>query len=440
MKITRLLIRGIKILLYSILGILVILFLVFFSPSIWRNWVTYPRLEAQRAALWSRYKKPADYIPLRAYRGVLHSHSYWSHDSRGTLDEILEGAKQAKFDFIFLSDHAHAKLDTFPRGYHGVFDGVILEAGTEGSEGIMVNPFDSVVLDWNKSFDSLIHDVVSHHGLVTYVHSEKEHPWGNPDYQAMEIYNIHSDLLDGNDSYLSLLLNNIVNGKTYKHWTFREIYDDQTAILAKWDSLNQTRRITGIAAVDAHNNNNIRARYTKDGSVEWVGANAKTLSIREPNWLDNLLLDKPDRHGWAFKWELDPYFYSFNYVNDHVFCDTLSNVSIKENVIKGHVFTAFESLAPSDGFQYFAEDDQSNLTGILGDSVPAGQASVLKAVSPFPVKYKLLENGALIYETEAQYEFEYKTQNSTGNFRLVTYILLDDLWVPWIFTNPIYVY
>jgi len=439
MKIARLLIRGIKILLYSILGLMVILFVVYFGPSIWKNWVTYPGLETQRAAFWERYKKPTDYISLNAYRGVLHSHSYWSHDSRGTLAEILEGAKQVKFDFIFLSDHAHNKLDTLPRGYHGVFEGVILEAGTEGNWGIMVSPFDSVVLDWSKSFDTLVHEVVSHHGLVTYVHSEKEHPWGNPDYQAMEIYNIHSDLLDGKDSYLSLAINNIVNGNRYRHWAFREIYDDQTAILAKWDSLNQTRRITGIAAVDAHNNNNFRARYTKDGLVEWVGPNAKTLSVKEKNWLDRLLLGEPDKHGWAFKWEMDPYFYSFNYVNDHVFCDTFSNVSIKENVIKGHVFTAFESLAPSDGFQYFATDDQDKVSGILGDSVSSRQASVLKAVSPFPVKFKLWSRGEVIQETEEQYAFEYKVQH-TGNYRLVAYVRLNDAWVPWIFTNPIYVY
>jgi len=440
MKLLRVVIRGIKLVLYAVLAILIILLLVYFGPSIWKNWVTYPRLEAQRAALAKRYKAPATYIPLQAYRGVLHSHSYWSHDSRGTLAEILEGAKQAKFDFIFLSDHPHARLDTFPRGYHGVFDGIILEPGTESSSGIMVSPFDTVVLDWNKGFDSLVHDVVSHHGLVTYVHSEKEHPWGNPDYQAMEIYNIHSDLLDGKDSYVSLLINNIVNGKSYKHWTFREIYDDQTAILARWDSLNQTRRITGIAAVDAHNNNNLRARYTPDGRVEWVGPNAETISIRAANWLDKILLGEPDKNGWAFKWELDPYFYSFSYVNDHVFCDTFSNVSIRDNIIKGHVFTAFESLASSDGFQYFATDDQGKVTGILGDSVSLAPGSMLKAVSPYPVKFKLFRQGTVVLETEEQYELEYKVQNVAGNYRVVACIKLDEEWVPWILTNPIYIH
>lgn len=440
MKLSRILIRGVKIILYALLGIIVLLFVIYFSPALWKNWVTYPRLEEQRAALWKQYKKPGMFITLNSYRGVIHSHSYWSHDSRGTLAEIMEGAKKAKFDFIFFADHAHNKLDTLPRGYRGVFDGIILEAGTEGNWGLMVTPFDSVVIDWSQSFDSVVNQVVSHHGLVTYVHSEKKHPWENPNYQAMEIYNIHSDFLDEKGGYLPLVINNIVNGKNYKHWSFREIYDDQTAILANWDSINHTRRVTGIAGVDAHNNNNFRARYTEDGLVEWVGPNAKTISVKESNWLDKLLLSEPDKHGWAYKWELDPYFNSFNYVNDHVFSDTFSNVGIKENIIKGHVFIAFESLAMSDGFQYFATDDHGNVTAILGDSISKEQASNLKAVSPYPVKFKLFKQGEVVKETEAQYEFEYDVQNNAGNYRIVAYVNLDDKWVPWIFTNPIYIH
>ncbi|MCK5209828.1 MAG: hypothetical protein KAQ79_17465, partial [Cyclobacteriaceae bacterium] len=134
--------------LLTLLAFIVILFVIHVGPSIWKNWVTYPKLEKERATLWSTYKKPQQYISLQEHKGVMHSHTFWSHDSRGTLPEILSAAKKAKLEFIFLADHKRNMLDDFPRGYHGVFDGIIMESGTESSTGLMVSPFDSVTLDW----------------------------------------------------------------------------------------------------------------------------------------------------------------------------------------------------------------------------------------------------------------------------------------------------
>ncbi len=415
------------------------LFLFYFSPSIWRHYITYPKLEKERANLWASYKKTNQYILRDEYKGLMHSHNYWSHDSRGTLPEILYAAKKAKLNFIFFSDHAHGKLDTFPRSFHGTFEGIILESGTESGTGLMVNPFDSIVLDWNKDENQLIKEVVSNGGMVTYVHTEKKHRWKNPDYQAMEIYNIHTDLLD-EDSILPFVINSIVNGNKYLHWGFRELYDDQTAILANWDRLNMDRQIVGICAVDAHNNNNFRARYHEDGKVEWVGPNADRISLEEPNWLDNILLGETDEFGWAFKWEMDPYFSSFNYVNNHVFCDTFSNVNIKENILKGHVFISFESLAEAKGFQFFSTNDKNELSAILGDSVAVEHVKSLKAVSPFPVKYQLYRNGKIFDEKENVYEYDIDIQNKAGNYRIVASLKLNGQWISWVFTNPIYVY
>ncbi len=427
------------ILILALLILLGILFIIYFGPSIWKKWVTYPRLEKERAELWLKFKKPPSVIPAVSHKGVMHSHTYWSHDSGGLLPVILEGAKKAKLEFIFLSDHPHEKLDSFPRSYHGIFDGIIIEAGTETSNGLMVQPFDSTVLDWNLPFDEIIHDIVTNGGLVTYVHTEKEHPWGNPDYQAMEIYNIHTDLID-EDGILPFIINSTINGKEYRHWGFRELYNDQTAIWARWDSLNQHRRIVGIGAVDAHNNNSFKARYLNDGQVEWIGPNNDPLSIKKPGLLEKILLGEPDKFGWAFRWEMDPYFNSFNHVNDYVFCDTFSNVNIKDNIIKGHVFVSFESLAEADGFQYFSTDSQNKVTGILGDSVAIDDAGFLKALSPFPVKFQLFNSGKIIDEMEGSYDYEFNLERKPGNYRLVASLWLDDKWIPWILTNPIFVY
>ena len=428
-----------RIFLYS-LGVLFLIFAVITGPYFWNNWVIYPRLEKERAQLWSQYKKPKKFINQNEYKGVFHMHSYWSHDSRGTLEEILDAAKKAEFQFLFFSDHPHSKLDSFPRSYHGVYDEIVFEAGTEGGKGLMVTPMDSAVIDWSKNQSEVIKDLVSKGGLVIYVHTEKAHDWGNPDYQAMEIYNIHTDYLDGNDGFISILTNLIINSQEYHHWVFRDIYDEQTEILANWDSINKNRRVVGVAGVDAHNNQSYRARYTEDEKVEWVGPNAKTIDIVEPGLKESILLGDPDEFGWAFKLEVDPYFISFNHVANHVFSDTLTNFGIKDNMVSGHAFISFQSLAKADGFQYFAVDESDNIKGILGDSIKVDSISTLKAVSPFPVMFQLLKDGNVIFSEENTYQFKYDPKRETGNYRIVAKLFLDDDWVSWVFTNPIYVY
>ena len=427
----------------AFLSLLLLLGYVFASP-LYNKWMLYPRMEQSRKDIWDSYQKPAAAIPLAEYTGVTHAHSYWSHDSRGSLKEILDGAKQAELDFIFFADHAHDKLDTFPRAYHGEFEGVIFEAGTETSGsyggGMMVNPIQAGILDWNVSRDSLIQQVVSQGGLVTFVHSEKVHDWDNLDYQAMEIYNIHTDLLD-EEGILAFLLNHLVNGDRYRHWSYRELYDKQSGILANWDRINQNRKVTGVGSVDAHNNQNIRAHYLENGQVEWVGNNAKTLSIHDPGLLEKILLHEPDDNGWAFKMELDTYFHSFNFVNNHVFSSDFSSQKIKEGIEKGNSFVAFEGIAKAKGFQFFALDGKKELAGILGDSLTIQAANQLKVLSPFPARYRLIRNGETVLETAGgQYEFEFSPKNQTGNYRIEADLWLNEKWVNWIFTNPIYLY
>jgi hypothetical protein len=366
-------------------------------------------------------------------------HSYWSHDSRGVIEEILPAAKKAKLQFIFFADHAHAKLDTFPRSYHGVYDGIIFESGTETSTGLMVCPMDSVVLDWSQDQNDIIKNVVHSGGLVLFAHTEDPHDWDNPDYQAMEIYNIHSDLLD-EDSELPVIVNAAINKDSYHHWVYRELYDHQTEILANWDSLNTHRRIVGMSAVDAHNNQNIRARYTADGLVEWVGPNAKTMKIVKPGWKEKLLLGEPDTVGWVFKWDADPYFQSFNYVNTHVFSDTLTNLAIKNDLVKGHAYISFENLAEAKGFQFFSLDGNRNVNAIMGDSVLAKDVHELWALSPYPVLFQLVKNGKTFDQAEEVYEYQFSPQSSPGNYRIVASVKLDNKWTPWVYTNPIYVY
>src|SRR5689334_12664359 len=90
---------------FAVLGLLLLLFLFLFSPGLWNRWVVYPRLEKQIKAFQSLRKEPESLTQLNTYRGALHSHSFWSHDSEGTLADIIPAAKKVGIDFIFLTDH-----------------------------------------------------------------------------------------------------------------------------------------------------------------------------------------------------------------------------------------------------------------------------------------------------------------------------------------------
>jgi hypothetical protein len=428
--------------LFGIISSLVLLLTAYaMARPLWNRLIVYPQLNEERTALHEKYRKPAPYILQNDYKGVLHSHTYRSHDSRGVLPEIIPAAQKAKLNFIFLADHRKADQDTFPRGIHGTYHGIIVESGTESpGASMMVSPLRPTILDWSKERNALIKEVTTQGGMVFYLHSEDpSHDWANPDYQGMEIYNIHTDLID-EKSPLKFLFNAMVNGSRYKDWSYRELFDEQSKIVALWDSLNQQRRIVGIAAVDAHNNQSIRARYLPDGQVEWVGSNAKTLSVTKPGWKEKWLLGKPDVAGWSFKMELDTYFHSFNFVNTHIFGDTLSSHSLKNELVKGHAYISFESLAEAKGFQFLSLDAAQKVTGIMGDSVSNQHAVTLKTVSPFPARLELYKNGKLIDFVEDSYSHDFAVKHKSGNYRVVARLKFRGAWLPWIYSNPIYVY
>lgn len=432
-KIVRILVR----LFLGLLGLLLLIFCFITAPAWYKNWVTYPRLDKERTSLQELHKPQQNLTEHQDFQGVLHSHTYWSHDSRGVIEEILPAAQRANLDFIFLSDHKRHQLDTFPRGYHGMYDGILIESGTESNQ-IMVTPMDTTILDWSKGEAHIRKEIMQNEGMVWYVHSEEEHDWSSPDYHGMEIYNIHTDFIDEKGIF-SFLVNSMVNGKSYRHWAYREIYNDQPLIWAKWDSLNQYRKIVGMAAVDAHDNQSIRARYLENGQVEWVGSNVKTLEIVEPGWREKWLLGTPDAGGWVFRLGIDDYFHSFNFVNTHVLADTLSRYNLKKHLLAGHVYIAFESLAKAKGFQFYATDHEEKILGIMGDSIPASQGS-LKALSPFPVQFQLIRNGELLEEKNEAYSYEYNLNGKSGNYRIVARLKLDGEWICWVMTNLIYVH
>lgn len=430
--------RILKYVLLFVTALLIIALLILFVPPIFRNLVTYPKLDKEVRKLQQLRKETDKLTDLNLYRGVIHVHSYWSHDSEGTLADILPAARENDIDFVFLSDHPHGNRDTLPRGYDGYFDGILMEAGSE-KQGFITWPLDSLVIDWSIDKDSIARDISSIGGILFYSHTEEPHNWDNKWYHGMEIYNFHADTKD--ESLVPVISNFIINGKKYPMWSLREVFDEQIHILSLWDSLNTRRKIVGFSAVDTHENQNLRARYLKDGRVEWVGPNANVIDTTEVNFLNRWLLHEPDSSGWIFKWMIDTYRYGFNYITNYVFADTLTVESIAEHLKKGHIYTAFRSLGDAGGFLYYCTGENDSIMAILGDSIRFDKVKALKAVSPLPGRFRLVHDGKIVNMSASDtYEYTWEELIERGAYRIEINVSINDKAVPWLYSNPIYIY
>jgi hypothetical protein len=371
----------------------------------------------------------------------LHLHSYWSHDSKGTINDLVSAAKLRSINFLFLTDHPHGNKDTFPRGYKGMYDGVLVEPGSE-KQGFDAWPLhDSTIVDWKVDKDTVAKNLVVKGGMVFYAHTEEPHNWANEWYQGMEIYNFHSNVLE-KTSTLPILTDFMINGYKYRAWAYRGIFDRQTKILARWDSLNTHRKIVGFSAVDEHENVNFRARYLKDGRVQWMGINTKPIDTVKVSFRNRWLFHEQDQNGWIFRWMLvNTYETSFNNTVNYVFADTLTVPNIAHHMIQGHHFTAFQFLADASGFCFYGEGSDGKATGIMGDSIKVSDLKCLTAVSPYPGRFTLVKDGKVLDTTPDEvYNYNFNKNLQKGAYRLEVEVKPGKEWLPWIYTNPVYLY
>ena len=406
-------------------------------PAWYRHLVVYPRYEKQRAALRAQWQPPKVDNGLRDFKGSLHNHCYWSHDSRGNLHEILSAARRAGLHFVFFNDHPRSEVESFPRALHGSYGNILLIPGSENKE-LLVWPRDSATVDWRGSVEQVIARAREDGALVFYAHTERPHSWGNSLYHGMEIYNMHADAKDEN--YLVMLPEVLVNSRQFPFWVFRSFYDD-LGLIALWDSLNVSRKIVGIAANDAHDNLNIRGRYLEDGRVEWLGPSAKTWGIVNDSWLQRFLLDEPDSSGWSFRWELSNYYETFSYVSTHLLADTLNREALYDALRRGHAYVAFDGLAPAQGFVFRVENEAGAPIATMGDTATTMSTAYVRVELPIPARIHLLQSGRVVARIEESraLRLELDPAKSRGAMRVEAFLRLGEKWLPWIFSNPIYV-
>lgn len=431
--------KVISVLILAVVALLLVAFVVVFRQAIYHRLIAFP---AEKNA-WETIRAQREKVVLddgwMEIRGACHSHSELSHDSIIPFPEILAALKQADLDFICMSDHTIEGKADYSLGWRGDHEGVIFIRGFEMAHGFM--PWglpDDTVLENNMEPRALARLIAEKNGLLFFAHPEEERLWDLPELTGMEIYNLHADFKD--EKLAGVLPDFILNLSAYPDQTLRLIFDRQTEILKHWDALNQNRKIVGIAANDAHQNTGIRGYVTEQdtfqllerGSAdvikEWkLNAFSKTfLQLLFGNWQGSKEL---------FRITLDPYVQSLRYVNTHLLVTEKSEQAILDALRAGRCFVAFDMIADAREFTFVAENGQQK--AVMGEQIPFSPDLTFLAESPLPCHFALVRNG----EREAEQTgrmFVYKPQ-SPGVYRLEAELRIRDEWVPWIYTNPVFV-
>ncbi|MSU63009.1 MAG: hypothetical protein EXS31_11555 [Pedosphaera sp.] len=423
-----------------VLGLLVVLLVVAFwlRDALYNHFIHYPREEEAWQTIRAVREPVTDNAGWNEYRGILHSHSHFSHDSEMSFENIQEAMSVANLDFICLSDHCVQGLGNFSWQWRGLHDGRLFIPGFEMNQGFM--PFGvatGVVLSNATERAVLARQIVENGGVLFYAHPEEPRDWERPELTGMEIYNLHSDFKQVRGGLSSLLPDILLNLNRYPDQIYRKMFRRPVDFLRRWDELNTTRHITGIAGNDCHQNVGFRAFYTTNGMIRIEDTSPKTLKEIHLNSFTRLiaraLLGPLEPNRKLFHIQLDPYERSARFVNTHVLARELSEAAVLDALRASRVFIGFDMVADSSGFRWFARDVSG--TTVMGEAGALTDDTRLHALSPLPCRFTILRDGKEVHQAEGR-SLEWKPPG-TGKYRVEAELKIRGEWTPWVYANPI---
>lgn len=393
------------------------------------------------------YRKSLQPVNLKTgfndYRCVLHAHSYLSHDSRGTIEEIAAAAKQVGVQAIFMSDHPQEK-DVVAEGARGVINDVLFVPGSE-ARGFLLYPGNGKMPSLNVSNHQLADAVKASRGMVFIAHPEEPQDWSIESLTGMEIYNTHTDVNDETDLLKTLqpkdsagygkLLALLNNFQDYPQESFSSLYDHPKDLLVRYDQMCKTRSFTAIAANDSHQNTGFVVVGTSDGRYRVEDPLGEEITILDPtnNNALKLLFGEPQPGKVLFKRQLDPYSVSLGYVNTHVLARARTERSLRDSLAKGRTYIAFDWIADATGTAFLLKSGSKTYT--LGDTVKFRQGMRLWAEVPLNGFMRLMKDGSEVRQVKGR-SLEFEVQGA-GIYRLEVYLPLGGELRGWIFTGAI---
>jgi hypothetical protein len=407
-------------------------------------------LEAVRQDL-NNFRKtlaaPAATDGYKDLRAVIHSHSLLSHDSRGTLDQMVEGAKASGTDVVMLTDHPSPQHNVITEGFSGMHDGVLFFPGAETRNNLIYSP---VAIDpaAPPTEQALIDLVNAKGGTIFLSHVEEIKDFGLTGLTGMEIHNIHYGLIDApgiaqaaaaqNQQQTARLLTLIQGIRLYPTEAFAALAFRQDVYLRPFDALSQKCRLTAVAANDSHANTGIVLKMTEGNKVVMEDILGEQIKVMEASQVPFPGLVRKDAKPGdvLFKLQFDPYAVSMGHVGTYVLAKQLSADDFLAGLRAGHAYIGFDWIASAKGFRFAALDDGKPV-GLMGDEIKLTPGLSLVATLPGSALVRLYRNGEAAGEIigrEAKWPV-----SQPGVYRVEAYVTLGGEARPWIFSNPIYV-
>jgi hypothetical protein len=374
------------------------------------------------------------------YRAQMHVHSAFSHDSNGTIEEIVDAARAVGARVVMFSEHPAQHYDYFSDGHSGMRDGVLLIPGAE-TKGFLAYPTRSIEDEPTETPQAFSDLVQSTGGLSFVSHVEERMDWDITGSTGMEIYNTHADVKD--ETRLMAMMRDPLGlaglspaFAQYPQEAFAALLDYPAQYLRRYDRLCQTRRVTGVAANDAHHNQGFRAVMDDDGTVRVEDALGEKLATLDPAKTPALAPLVAGRRSGdvVLALDLDPYEHSFRHTSTHLLINELSKAAVGDALGDGRVYVAFDWMADPTGFVCFAEQDGRPLP--LGSETIAGEPLRIRAEIPLPGTIRLVHNGKVIEQRDS-HDLDV-TVEEPGVYRVEVLLTLVGEPRPWILTNPFY--
>jgi hypothetical protein len=348
------------------------------------------------------------------YKGVIHVHSMLGGHSTGNFTDIIRAANLNKLQFVVMTEHPQALLNTSEMTLKGVHGGVLFINGNEVStatkDRLLLLPGDeSASTADRQTTDETLAQVSAQNRLAFVAYPEEFHSWEASPFNGIEVYNLYTNARKING--FVMFFDGLWSYASYPELLFTRFYERPSENLKKWDELTtRGSRLVAIAGNDAHAN----------VGVSLGDASGKRL----------------------LQIQLDPYERSFQLFRTHALIEKekpLSTESLMEALASGHSYIAFDLFCDASGFRYTAENRSEKR--LMGDEISVEDGVRLTVRSPVASRIVLFKDGQMIQEESGVLNKDF-TVNQKGVYRVELYLpqlgaLLQDK--PWIISNPIYV-
>ena len=330
-----------------------------------------------------RDRRPRSATDLLDLRGVVHCHSFHSHDSTGTIEEIGAACESIGMDFLIMTDHPSPY--SVSRGQRGMVGDTLFLTGAEirvPGGTLLAFPLKHYVRP-HKTLQAILDDIHGQGGLAFVGHAERYTRWEHLGIDGVEVHNLHAAAKAGSVPWM--VLKTLFMPLRVLFWSLAV---PDRRVFANWDGFNARKMVPAVGGNDAHSN--IRLL----GPLGWVLGNYDEI---------------------------------FSVMSTHVLAERLDQESLVEGIRRGRTYIVMDIWSGGSGFAFWAVD--RGVAHEMGATV--ARDATLHVRSPQDAEIRLLRGGDFAARGTGR-TFEFKPK-AAGVYRV-------EVWLdgePWIFSSPI---